>query len=283
MAAQACGGGSGPTGPSERPNLPPTGVLAGAGDIAWCGPLGGMALTARLLDAIDGTIFTAGDNAYLSGRAEEFLNCYDPHWGRFKSRTRPIAGNHDYESPGAGPYYDYFGAAAGPAGLGYYSYTVGPWLILALNSEIEIGTGSPQLAWLDAELTNWPGRCVAALMHRPRFTSGSNGDNPDLTDIWRVLYARGVELVISGHDHLYERFAPQDAEGRPDPARGIRLFIVGTGGAPLGDFVGVRRNSEVRGRGWGIIRLNLQTDGYAWEFKPAAGSTVSDSGVGSCH
>jgi hypothetical protein len=242
-----------------------------------------MALTARVIEGFEGTVFTAGDNAYLTGTVEEFRECYEPHWGRFKVRTRPTAGNHDYGSPGAGPYYDYFGAAAGPAGLGYYSYTVGPWLIVALNSETDIAQGSLQLAWLEGELDAWPGRCVGAVVHRPLFSSGSNRDNPDLGDIWRLLYSRGVEWVVSGHDHLYERFAPQDPNGRADPVRGIRLFIVGTGGAPLGDFVSVHRNSEVRGRAWGVIRFNLHSDSYSWEFRSAAGMALTDSGSAGCH
>jgi hypothetical protein len=280
----ACGSTPSPSDPGPLPvsAAAPSGVLVGAGDIGWCGSAG-MALTARLLDNIPGTVFTAGDNTYMSGTAQEFQECYDPHWGRHKGRTRPVAGNHDYGSPGAGPYYSYFGANAGPSGQGYYSYTVGPWRILALNSEIDLGHGSAQMSWLRNQLETHQGRCTAAIWHRPLFTSGPNGGNPDMRDVWQTLYDADVDLVINGHEHMYERFARQSPDGRPDPARGIRQFTVGTGGVPLSQAATVQANSEVRASTWGVIVFTFTDYGYAWEFKPADGFSFTDSGVGECH
>jgi hypothetical protein len=283
MAVAAC---NSPAVPTEPPPFEPppasTGVLVGAGDIARCGSAG-MALTAEILDGIAGTVFTAGDNAYMSGTVQELAECYDPHWGRHKHRTRPVAGNHDYESAGAAPYYAYFGANAGPAGDGYYSYTVGPWLILALNSEIPHGTGTRQLFWLREQLSGFRGKCAAAIWHRPLFTSGPNLDNPDMRDVWQVLYDFDVDVVINGHDHLYERFAPQDPQGRLDVARGLRQFTVGTGGVPLYQLGSVHANSEALAAAWGVMVFTLSSAGYQWEFKPATGFTFTDVGTGQCH
>ena len=255
--------------------------MVGAGDIGMCGT-GGAEATARLLESIPGTVFTTGDNAYMTGTAAEFKNCYDPSWGRHRSRTRPTPGNHEYAS-GGGDYYDYFGEGAGPRGAGYYSYTVGPWRVYALNSEIPSAPGSPQSEWLRQELSSRPAACTAAYWHRPLFTSGSNGDNPDMRELWRTLYAANVDLIINGHDHTYERFSAQDPDGRPDPQRGMRQFIVGTGGASLYGFPRVRANSEVRAAVWGVTTFTLMSGGYQWEFVPVEGTTFRDAGFGSCH
>ena len=265
--------------------LPPapltgSGLLVGAGDIGFCGSPGAEA-TARLLDGFSGTVFTAGDNAYATGTRSDFLNCYAPSWGRHLGRTRPVAGNHEYGS-GAGGYFEYFGANAGPGGAGYYSYTVGPWTVIALNSEVPAGPGSPQMMWLRTELSV-AAFCTAVIWHRPLFSSGRHGDNPDMRDIWRTLYELNADVVINGHDHSYERFAPQDPDGRFDPARGIREFVVGTGGAPLYQFAGMRPNSEVRASVWGVITLTLTGTGYHWEFAPVAGESFRDAGAGTCH
>jgi hypothetical protein len=271
-----------PTAPAPTPTVPEgVGTLVGAGDIAWCG-LDGAAETAKLLDGLPGTVFTAGDNVYMHGLKSEFDECYEPTWGRHKSRTRPTAGNHEYES-GAVDYFIYFGANAGPAGLGYYRYSVGPWTILALNSELPSGPGSAQGEWLRQELATQPTLCTAAIWHRPLFTSGPNGSNTDMRDVWRVLYEFNVDVVINGHDHLYERFAPQDPDGRPDPVRGIRQFTIGTGGALLYQPVTVSPNSEVRQSAWGVGMFTLTGTGYQWEFIPADPSGPHDSGFGSCH
>ena len=257
-------------------------ALVGAGDIAMC-ESPGPELTARLLDRLGGAVFTAGDNAYMSGTAAEFQRCYEPTWGRHKSRTRPIPGNHDYGSPGAAPYYAYFGDRAGVSGLGYYSYDAGPWLVVALNSEIDISAGSAQLQWLRSTLNANPRSCTLALVHRPLFTSGINGENRDLRDAWRVLYEQGVDVVISGHDHEYERFAPQDPDGRFDAIRGVRQFVSGTGGAALYPLQAPHANSEVLGSAFGVLSLTLTTAAYQWEFVPAEGYSFRDSGSAACH
>jgi hypothetical protein len=193
---------------------------------------------------------------------------------------KPIPGNHEYQTPGAAGYFRYFGTAAGPHGLGYYSYTEGAWLVLALNSEIPLGHGSAQLQWVRGQLAQAP-RCTAVYWHRPLFSSGLNGANPDMRDVWQVLHEMGADLIINGHDHLYERFAPQTADGIPDP-RGIRRFTVGTGGAPLYDIVARAANSEVAASVWGVASFTLDGDGYRWEFIPVEGEAFRDSGAASC-
>ena len=286
----SCARGSAPVAPTPQLALTPidsfvgagaSGVLVGAGDIGFCGTLGAEG-TARLLDRFPGTVFTAGDNAYVSGTREEFQNCYGPGWGRHLARTRPAVGNHDYINGGAA-YFQYFGSSAGSAGSGYYSYAVGPWNVIALNSEIPSGSGSAQMEWLRNELMTKRPACTAVYWHRPLFSSGRHGDNPDMRDVWRTLYDFDVDLVIGGHDHAYERFAPQDPDGRFDPTRGIREFVVGTGGAPLYEFPNIRPNSEVRGAAWGVLALTLSAGRYQWQFVPVDGQTFSDAGSGSCH
>jgi acid phosphatase type 7 len=277
-----------PTIPSSGGNSGITGarigLLVGAGDIGFCGPanVSGAEATGRLLDTLGGTVFTTGDNAYPTGSLDDYKRCYEPAWGRHAGRTRPAPGNHEYMS-GATPYFGYFGSNAGLGATGYYSYTVGAWHVVSLNSEVASSAGSAQLEWLRADLSNNPSACTAAYWHRPLFSSGSHGDNPDMRDIWRVLYAANVDVVINGHDHVYERFAPQDADGRLDAARGIREFVVGTGGSPLYAFPSAHANSEARGIAWGVIALTLLEHGYEWEFVPAEGQTFRDSGVGGCH
>jgi hypothetical protein len=280
-----CVGCSGnPAGPDHPPDPPPLEqhVLVGAADIGWCGSAGAAA-TGRLVDSIDGTVFAAGDLAYMHGSARDFAFCYDPVWGRVKSRTFPAPGNHEYEAPGAAPYFAYFGANAGPPGLGYYSYDRAGWHIISMNSNIPAGAGSTQMTWLRADLTINRAACTIAYWHHPVFSSGRNGSQPQMRDVWRVLYDGGVEIVIAGHDHLYERFAPMDGDGRSDPARGIRQFVVGTGGAPLYEFGVVRPNSEVRSRDYGVLKITLRGPEYRWEFLPVFLPDAADSGRGVCH
>ena len=267
--------------PTPGPPPPPAAaqVLVGAGDIAMCD--GNSEATAKLLDGIGGTVVAIGDEAYFSGTADEFRRCYDPTWGRHKARTRPVPGNHEYVSPGAAPYFAYFGANAGPAGLGYYSFDVGSWHAIALNSNIDMTASSAQGAWLRADLAANRARCVIAYWHHPLFTSGPNGPSRETQDVWRLLYDAGADVVLNGHEHLYERFAPQDPTGAPDPARGIREFIAGTGGALLYQFGAPRPNSERRMSAFGVLKLTLQADSYEWEFIPVSGA--GDSGSGSCH
>jgi hypothetical protein len=255
-------------------------VLVGAGDIGWCGSAG-VEETARLLDRIPGTVFTTGDNAYPSGTARQFAECYEPTWGRHKARTFPAPGNHDYDTPGAAPYFAYFGARAGPAGAGYYSYQLGSWHIVSLNSALPGAPGSAQLRWLRSDLSARPARCSIAYWHDPLFSSGPNGNQPQMHDVWQLLTEFGVDIVIAGDDHGYERFAPQDASGFPDPERGIRQFVVGTGGAPLYDFGPPRPNSEVRIAAWGVLKLTLRSRTYSWDFVPASGGPA-DFGTDQC-
>ena len=257
-------------------------ILVGAGDIARCGVEGAEA-TAKLLDRISGTVFVAGDNAYMSGTIEEYRTCYAPSWGRHLARTRPVPGNHEYRTAGAAGYFEYFGSNAGPAGLGYYSYTLGSWLILALNSEVDVSAASAQLQWVRDQLSASRSRCTAVYWHRPLFSSGPNGSNADMLPLWRLLYSLDVDIVINAHDHLYERFAPQDPDGRPDPARGIRQFTVGSGGAPTYSIARTVANSEAAASVWGVGQFTLENGSYKWEFVPAEGASFSDAGVGQCH
>lgn len=260
-------------------------VLVGAGDIAACDSDGDEA-TARILDATPGGVFTAGDNAYERGTDREFAECYHPTWGRHRGRTRPSPGNHDYGTPGAAGYFRYFGAAAGEPGKGYYSYEIGGWQVIAINSNCRFvggcGPGSPQLEWLRRELAVGRAQCTVAYWHHPRFSSGLHGGTEEMAPVWETLHAAGAEVVIAGHDHTYERFAPLDATGRPDP-RGMRSFVVGTGGRSLYPFRTVAVGSEVRRNDtYGVLKLTLGAGRYEWEFLPVAGRTFTDRGSGDC-
>lgn len=258
----------------------------GAGDIASCGLTADTA-TADLVSGIAGTVFAAGDNAYESGSVAEYQDCYDPTWGAFVDRTWPVPGNHEYQTAGAAGYFDYFGARAGPVGTGWYAYDLGGWRIYALNSNCAVvgcAAGSAQEQWLRADLASSPHACVLAYWHHPRFSSGEHGNDAEVAPLWDALYAAGAEVIINGHDHDYERFAPQTPGGVANPAAGIREFVVGTGGASLRAFSTIRANSQVRNSNThGVIQLTLSTNGYAWQFIPAAGGTFTDSGTGTCH
>ncbi len=269
-------------GPAPTSPAPAVATLVGAGDIGACGRTGPEE-TARLLDGIPGIVFTTGDNAYPSGTDQQFRDCYEPTWGRHKQRTRPSPGNHDYETPGAGGYFNYFGMNAGPPGLGYYAYRLGEWEVFSLNSNVPTDERSPQFAWLRAELAQRPARCSLAYWHHPVMSEGPNGDARHMRAVWSLLHAHGVDVVLAGHDHNYQRHAPLDADLRRDPVRGIRQFIVGTGGASLYSFPGGGRNTEVRGAAWGVLKLTLSPDAYEWEFVPVAGETFRDAGRQSCH
>ena len=273
----ACGGDDQFHGP------PPHTSIVAAGDIAGCWWRSDEA-TARLLDHIGGVVAPLGDVVYSDGTAKQYARCYGPTWGRHRARTRPVIGNHDMRTEDGKPYYAYFGAAAGPPGKGWYSYELEGWHVVVLNSEVDIGPRSEQVAWLRDDLRAHPARCTAALMHRPRFSSGKHGDSERVKDVFRVLYDGGVDVLLSGHDHIYERFAPQDPDGRKDPRRGVRQFVVGTGGAP---FYAIRDtlapNSEVhQNRVHGVLRLVFHPDGYDWEFV-GVGKGFSDEGHGGCH
>ena len=262
-------------------------MLVGAGDIASCQSPGDEA-TARLLDAIPGTVFTTGDNAYESGTDKEFSDCYHPSWGRHRARTRPAPGNHDYGTPGAAGYFRYFGAAAGDPRRGYYSYDLGTWHLIALNSNCRLiggcDAGSAQVLWLRADLAAHPARCTAAYWHHPRFGSGPHEEALALQTIWQVLYDAGVDLTLAGHNHLYERFAPQDPSGRLDRVRGIRQITVGTGGRSHYALRRVAANSEARNTDtFGVLKLVLEPARYSWEFVPERGKAFRDSGTTPCH
>jgi hypothetical protein len=259
-------------------------VVVAAGDIATCS--GGEKATSELVERIPGIVAALGDNAYEDGTAAQYRDCYAPTWGHELARTRPAAGNHDYHTANAEPYFRYFGDAAGPAGLGYYSYDAGDWHVVVLNSNchfVPCAQGSPQYAWLAADLTRHPAKCTLAYWHHPRWSSGEHGPTPEMTDIWRLLYDDGADVVLSGHDHDYERFAPQDGDGNRDDARGVRQFVVGTGGGELRPVASQMKNSEfVRTGTYGVIRLELRADGYTWSFIATNGAVV-DSGESACH
>jgi hypothetical protein len=268
-------------------------VLVGAGDIASCNYTRDSA-TARLLGRMPGTIFTLGDNVYPNGTAKQFRNCYDPTWGKYKKRTRPTAGNHDYYTAGARPYFDYFGGRAGRPSRGYYSYKRGRWHIVALNSNCNevggCGRRSPQGRWLRNNLANHTARCTLAYFHHPLFAS-TGAASAEVRPFWKILYNHDADVILSGHAHYYERFAPQRPGGTKDLSRGIREFVVGTGGAaPLQPMSSPRAaNSQVDSEkapgktAYGVLKLGLFSGGYAWKFRPVAGESFTDSGNDQCH
>jgi hypothetical protein len=257
----------------------------GAGDVGWCGTTSAAA-TAKVVKGVAGTVIVPGDVAYPNGSASDFVRCYDPTWGAFTSRTRPAPGNHEYYTKGAAPYFAYFGSRAGSPGKGWYSYDAGTWHVVVLDSNCEFvgcGVGSPQETWLKADLAAHPAKCTIAYFHHPRFSSGPHGSDARTDAFWRDLYAAGAELIVNGHDHDYERFAPETPDGKADPARGIRELLVGTGGAPLYPFIRRTANSEAKGLAFGVVKLTLMPGSYRWDFLPVAGASLHDSGSGTCH
>ena len=297
-----------PENPWAAPAGPP--VLVGAGDIARCyDPENPTAITppaltaaestAMILDRIPGTVMAVGDNAYELGSLSDYLLCYHPTWGRHKARTRPATGNHEYLTPGAAGYFAYF-FPDGSAPTGYYSYDLGGWHVVVLNSTTQWSACPPpktspddgrtcvgdvaQRLWLIADLEANPNRCTIAYFHHPRFSSARHGSQYEMQQFWDIMYAAGVDVVVSGHDHVYERFAPQDPNGDLDQRRGIRQFTVGTGGAELYEFRTILPNSEVRiDDTHGVLALALGNQRYGWAFIPVEGGTSSDSGSGTCH
>jgi hypothetical protein len=285
FATLASGPGSSPpaTAPTDQ-----TAILIGAGDIADCKDLSGAEATAKLLDQIPGTVMAVGDLAYPDGSKGNFA-CYDRTWGRAKSRTRPAPGNHEFHSAGASPYFDYFGAAAGNPKTGYYSYELGTWHIIVLNSECKDAggcePGSPQEKWLRSDLAAHPAACTLAYWHKPLFSSGgTHGNDLTVKPLFQALYDANAEVVVAGHDHDYERFAPQAPDGTADAKRGIREFVVGTGGKNHRPFSEPKPNSEVRdATAFGVLKLTLKPKSYDWQFIPEAGKSFTDSGSGTCH
>lgn len=253
-------------------------ILVGSGDISECDN-DNDELTAQLLDAIPGTVFTTGDNVYERGTIEEYNTCYEPTWGRHKDRTKPTPGNHEYITDEAVGYYEYFDNIPP-----YYAYDLGAWRIYALNSEISVSSTSAQITWLQNDLASNPRQCVLAYWHRPRWSSGRNhGSNEDFQTLWQILYQADAELVISGHEHNYERFAEMDSDGTV-ASPGLREIVVGTGGRNLYNFDSPLLASEVRNNtAYGVLKLTLRPDAYSWEFVPIPGSTFTDSGSTNCH
>jgi acid phosphatase type 7 len=273
--------------PTPTPTLDPVVTLSGAGDIARCDGRGDEA-TARLLDALPGWVFTAGDNAYPDGRARDFRRCYAPSWGRHRDRTFPVLGNHEWRTRGASGYFDYFGERAGERGDGWYAVDLGSWRVIVLVSDCDqvggCGPRSRQGRWLAAELASNPRTCSLAIWHHPRYSSGIHGPTVAVAPFWRALHAAGVELVVNGHEHSYERFVRLDPRGRRDPEHGIRQFVVGTGGGTLRAFRRITPGSHVRiALTYGVLRLDLGPGRYDWSFLPVGGGDPLDEGSAACH
>jgi hypothetical protein len=273
----------------EQPPRPPSGkVIVAVGDIASCSSTADEA-TANLVGGIKGsTVLTLGDEAYPDGTPEEFDQCYKPAWGRFEDRTKPVPGNHEYNTKEAKGYFDYFGKAAGEPSKGYYSYDLYGWHIVALNSnceEVGCTATSPQVRWLEADLAKHARTCTLAYFHYPLFSSGKYRPGiHEVKPLWEALYAADADVVLNGHDHNYQRFAPQDPDGKADPKRGIREFVVGTGGKslyPIGEPIA---NSEVdNDETYGVLKLTPHQKSYEWRFLPVEGETFTDSGSARCH
>jgi acid phosphatase type 7 len=262
-------------------------TVVGAGDITSCAVTSDSA-TAILVESIAGTVLALGDDAYDSGTAGEFSRCYDPTWGAVLDRTQPVPGNHEYLTPGAAGYFGYFGLRAGDPKRGYYAFDVGAWRLYALNSNCAAiggcGPGSAEVAWLTADLAAHPTRCVLAYWHHPRFSSGEHGSNAFVAGLWDTLYAAGADVVLNGHDHDYERFAPMSDAGRVDAERGIVEFVVGTGGRSHYPFNAILAASRVHDNTtYGVIDMTLSPGGWSSRFVPVSGMTFTDSTSGTCH
>lgn len=300
-----------PLGPGPDGTPAPGSVsVAAAGDIA-CDPSNSnfnnglgqnnacmQQATANLIDAGRfSAVIALGDNQYYCGGLSAFQQSYDLSWGAFKAMTHPAAGNHEFltsggtgcdaTNTGASGYFNYFGSAAGSPGQGYYSWDLGAWHFIALNSNCSdaggCNTSSPQGKWLANDLATHQNACTLAYWHIPLYSSGGRA-NQNSQSLWTQLYNAGADVVLSGHDHIYERFAPQDANGNLDAARGLPEFIVGTGGANHTSLVAIAPNSVIQNANtFGILELTLNPTSYDWRFVPIAGSTFSDAGSGSCH
>ena len=266
-------------------------VLIGAGDISVCGQKGDER-TARLIERLliqfpQAQVFTTGDNVQIMGEIYEYTHCFHSTWGRFQERIHPSPGNHDWYFNQGDAYFDYFGAAAGERGVGYYSYNLGDWHIVSLNSNCEVqdcGPDSPQAQWLRADLEQASQACALLYWHHPLWTSGTVPVSEAGKAFWQIASEAGADIVVNGHDHHYERFAPLDASGNEDPALGTRVFIAGTGGAWLFDLADPLPITEARDNSTlGVMVFLLYPTWYEWYFVPAAGGQFSDSGSGICH
>lgn len=268
----------------QPPAVPPP--IAGAawvnvfGDTGWCGsPV--MPQIARLLESLGGDVLLAGDLAYDNGTLDEFRRCFDPHFGRFRSRTWAVPGNHEYGTPGANGFFAYFGDRAGDDRSGFFALQLSGWQVLMLNSNLAMNRGSRQFEFVRHQMETAP-RCTLAVWHHPFDSSGPNGPNPTQRELWELLHARHADVVVSAHDHLYERHAPMNAGHQADPAHGIRLFISGGGGAPPYQRARAAPRSEVMISTHGVLRLKLEPALYEWEFLAPSGA-VLDRGLTVCH
>ena len=263
-------------------------LIFAVGDLAECDKdAPHEAPTARVAQLVKNSmapILMLGDLAYPRGSESDFSNCFAPVWGELKERILPVPGNHEYETAGAKPYFDYFSDRASSNGLGYFVAQIDRWRVIGLNSNIDVSGDSVQERWLKRVLAARPGKCTVAFWHHPRFSSGHHGDTPAMGAIWRDLHDAAVDIVIVGHDHDYERFAPQGPMGEHDPDRGIREFVVGSGGATLRPFEQIKPNSEVTDRDhFGVLKLTLGDAGYTWEFVAVDSDTFRDHGESLCH
>jgi calcineurin-like phosphoesterase family protein len=290
VSLAACGG-SAPVEPPPPPPPLPAEVILVAGNIATCGTTNDEA-TAAALDTLPGTVFTLGDNVFPDGSAGAYADCYQPSWGRQKARTYATLGNHEYSLGNAGPTFDYFGDRAGPRNLGYYSLDLGNWHIIVLDvNDSTVGDnkpfeGSAQEKWLKADLASHSKACTLAMWHNTRFFSSNTigwTSNAYVTGLWNRLYDAGVDVVLNGQQHDYERFPPLSATGSPDEVKGIREFNVGTGGESTETMTAIAQYSEARSDAFGILKLTLDAGGYSWEFVPTVPGQFSDTGAGKCH
>jgi hypothetical protein len=281
-------------GTADLRSIPGAGVtIYAAGDIADCQRLPpaftGAAQTANLLAPLlaadsNAAVLSLGDNTYPVGQPGEFTDCYQPTWGRFKSRIYPSPGNHEYYTKGAPGYYGYFSNATGPGQRGYFSVDLGKWHVISLNSNLRDEEFLTQLAWLKTDLEQHKSLCTLAYWHHPMYSSGGHGNNPFMTRVWKALAEAGADVVLVSHDHDYERFAPQDGDGKLDRARGIRQFVVGTGGAQLTPIWRLKPNSERSNNSThGVLKMVLKDTGYEWEFLPTTTGGFTDSGAAPCH
>jgi acid phosphatase type 7 len=292
-----------PSSPSRSQTPETTVRIAAAGDIA-CDPSSGdfkaglgtadhcrQKATSDLLLRLKSqgglaAVLPLGDTQYESGTLTAFRGSYRPSWGRLKSITRPAIGNHEDQSDGVG-YFQYFGGQAGPSGRGYYSYDVGSWHMIALNSNCSSAGGcdatSRQGRWLADDLAGHHNRCTLAYYHHPRWSDGPHGDTQEVAPLVKRLYTAGADVILNGHDHDYQRFPPRSPTGSRDDARGIRQFVVGTGGKEHYHLGSLTPGTVSNDNTFGVLLMTLGPKGYSWRFVPESGKTFTDSGRASCH